>query len=96
MTTKYAVYNPHTGLNDMYETKEEALQAFWLIAINFVIPMVHNTAYMTVQVNEDGSETWFNDSEQEIQRPLTPEEIQTLVKRRFTTASGSIDVAVVE
>lgn len=96
MTTKYAVYNPHTGLNDMYETKEEALQAFWLIAVNYAVQTMHNTAYMTVQVNEDGSETWFNDNEQEISRPLTTEEIEASIKKRFTPANGSIDVAVVE
>ncbi len=75
MTTKYAVFNPSSGENDMYDTVEEALQAFWTIVISYAVKHMHNTAYMVVQQNEDGSETWFNDNNNEIERPLTREEI---------------------
>ena len=75
MTTKYAVYNPMSGENIVFETKEEAILNFWNFAIQIARSHFHNTAYMVVETNEDGSETWYNDDNQEIERPKTQEEI---------------------
>lgn len=75
MTTKYAVYNPMVGESVFFETKEEAILNFWNFAIEVAKSHFHNTAYMIVEVNEDGSETWCNEDNQEIQRPKTEEEI---------------------
>ena len=80
MTKKYVVYKPLTGENISYETKEDALQAFWKDVVGFALSYHHNTAYTVVEKNEDGSETWYNDNNQEIQKPLTAEEIEQLIE----------------
>lgn len=79
MTTKYAVYNPYSGEHTLFDTKDEALQDFWAIVISYAKSHMHNTAYMVVEQNEDGTETWFNDNNQEIERIRTPAEIAEIV-----------------
>jgi hypothetical protein len=78
MNTKYAVYNPTTGKNIFFGTKEEAILNFWGFAINIARSHFHNTAYMVVETNEDGVETWYNDENQEIERPKTEQELLEL------------------
>jgi hypothetical protein len=34
---------------------------------------------MVVEQNENGTETWFNDYNQEIDKPMTPEEIEAII-----------------
>lgn len=82
METKYAVYNPQTGENILYGTKEEALQQFWANVIYFAKTHFHNTAYMVVEKNNDGTERWFNDNNEEIERLVGPlnDEIQNMMK----------------
>ena len=79
MIRKYAVYSAITGENIIYDTKEEALQAFWTNVVSFAKSHFHNTAYTIVQQNEDGSETWFNDQNQEIEKPMSDQEIENLI-----------------
>lgn len=81
MTTKYAVFNPTTGENVLYDTKEEAIEVFWITVISIARSHLHNTSYMVVEQNEDGSETWFNDNNQEIERPRTAAEMLALLER---------------
>jgi hypothetical protein len=76
MSIKYAVYKPTTGENILYETKEEAIESFWLDVIKMAREACHNTAYMVVEQNEDGSETWYNDNNMEIEKPVSQEEIE--------------------
>ena len=78
MTFKYATYNVN-GENTLHDTKEEALQAFWSNVVAFAKSHFHNSAYMVIQQNEDGTETWFNDNNQEIDKPLTFEEIEAMI-----------------
>ena len=79
MTNKYAVYNANNGENTLYDTKEQALQAFWGNVVAFAKSHFNNTAYMVVRQNDDGSETWFNDNNQEIDRPLSTDEIEAVL-----------------
>ena len=79
MTTKYAVYSATTGENTLYDTKEQALQAFWTNVVNFAKSHYYNTAYMVVEQNPDGSATWYNDKNQEIDRPMTAAEIENIL-----------------
>jgi hypothetical protein len=80
MITKYAIYDARNGENIIYDTKEEAIDAFWAHVISIAKKDFHNTAYMTVQQNEDGTEIWYNDNNNEIERPKTKEEIKELLK----------------
>lgn len=80
MTKKYAVYDTSTGENSIYQTKEEALQAFWKNVVSFAISYFHNTPYTVIETNADGSETWYNDKNEEIQKPLTAEEIEQQIE----------------
>lgn len=77
---KYATYNPFTGENTLHDSKELALQAFWSLLINHVKRMGLETAYTTVEILEDGSEKWYNDNNQEIERPRTATEIEALLQ----------------
>jgi hypothetical protein len=94
MNTKYAVYDAKNGENIMYNTKEEALDAFWVGVISFAKKHFHNTAYMTVQYNEDGTETWFNDSNIEIDRPKTKEELAELLNLSKISEENKTSVEV--
>lgn len=84
MTTKYGVYNPQKGEYDLFKTKEEALEAFWLRVIATAKEHYHNTAYTTIHYNEDGTETWLNESEQEINKKRTLNEIKAILKHEQT------------
>lgn len=74
MNTKYAVYNMEDGTNTLYDTKEMAVDAFWKNVVSLARSHAHNTAYMVVEQYEDGSEKWYNDNNQEIDRPQSLEE----------------------
>ena len=77
MSTKYAVYDPKTGENTIVEYREDAVKLFWQRMIELARPYFHDTAYMTIEVNEEtGAETWYNDAGQVIDRPRTAAEIQ--------------------
>lgn len=81
MTTKYAVYDPTTGENKFYDTKDEALQNFWVTVISHAKSYFHGTAYTTVIFNDDGSQTWKNDNDEDIEKPKTPKEIEELISK---------------
>lgn len=72
---KYAVFNPITGETNIVTTKEEAMQLFWTRMLQFTLPHFHNTPYTIITENEDGSETWQNINGQEVDKPLTQEEM---------------------
>lgn len=93
MNTKYAVINPFNGQNVMYDTKEEALNAFWELVMYTVRTHFHNTPYVKIDINEDGSETWYNDNNQELIKPLTLEEtIELYNKTKRLTNLTPIEV----
>lgn len=81
MSTKYAVYFASIGENKLYDTKELALEAFWNQVIELALSHCHNTAYMVVEQNGDGAETWYNDNNEEIVRPKSPAEIKELIEK---------------
>ncbi len=71
MTTKYAVFNAETGTRTLYDTTEEATQAFWDNLYHYAKRIHHSTVYVTVTKNEDGTETWHNDLGEKM--PLPPD-----------------------
>jgi len=82
---KYSVYNPYTGENILFENKDQALQEFWKIVVAFAKSHMHNTAYSVIEQNSDGSEKWYNDNNQEIDRPKTANEIMQLIENARLT-----------
>ena len=97
MSTKYAVYFASTGENKLYETKELAIEAFWNQVIGIAKTHCHNTAYMVVEQNEDGSETWYNDNNEEITRPKSPAEIKEMNERdRVASLISERDITPIE
>jgi len=94
MELKYAIYDAKNGENIIYDTKEEAIDAFWIHVISVAKKDFHNTAYMTVQLNEDGTETWFNDSNNEIERPKTRAEIAELLNLSKISEENKTSVEV--
>jgi hypothetical protein len=78
MTTRYAVYNPLNGETTLVDTKEEAVMLFWERMIDVSAPFFHNTMWMTVEQNEDGSEVWKNENDNVITKPLTVEEMTAI------------------
>jgi len=80
MITKYAVYNPLTGENELYETKDEALVRFWSIVVEFARSYMHGTAYTVIEQHDDGTETWYNDQNQEIDKTKTTQEIEEFIQ----------------
>lgn len=90
MITKYSVINPTNGENVLYDTKEEALAAFWDLVMYMVNMHFHNTPYVLVDIDDNGVETWRNVDGEEVIRPLTPEEMEEKInllraQRRLTT-----------
>ena len=80
MTIKYAVYDPTTGENTEVDNREDAMQLFWQRMIKLARPYFHDTAYMTIEVNEEtGAETWYNDAGKVIDRPRTAAEIEVIL-----------------
>lgn len=77
---KYAIYNAHTGENILFDTQDEALQEFWKNVVSFALTHFGGTAYMVVEKNEDGSETWFNDNNEQITKPKSASEIKNILK----------------
>jgi hypothetical protein len=78
----YAVFDCNTGEYTRVTTQEEALQLFWSRVVEVARTHFHGTAYVTIQQNDNGTETWINDAGHEIDRPRTAEEIAELIKRR--------------
>lgn len=58
MNSKFAVFNPMTGLYTYTETETERDKLLCEIAWEFFLWQTHNAPYANVQVNEDGSEVW--------------------------------------
>lgn len=81
MTKKFGVYNANKGEYDFYDTQEKALEAFWVNVVATARSHYHNTAYTVISQNEDGSETWFNDNNQEIEKTKTAQEIKELIDK---------------
>ena len=81
MTKKYAVYDAVSGTNMLFDTKEEALQAFWAYVVEIARKTFHNNAYTIVEQNADNTETWYNDNNEEIDKAQTPAEIENAIKR---------------
>jgi hypothetical protein len=79
MITQYAVYDAKTNRTNFYDTKEEAVHAFWTNVVSFARTYYHNTAYMVVEKNDDGSQKWYNDRMTVIDAPKTQEEIEQLI-----------------
>lgn len=81
MAIKYGVYSAVTGENTVYDTKEEALQAFWVNVVSFAKSHFHNTAYTIIDQKDDGTEVWYNDNNEEIDKPMSKEEIETILSK---------------
>jgi hypothetical protein len=77
MNTQYGVYHPTTGETIVVNTKEEAINVFYKSMIEFSKPFFHNTMYVTIQTNEDGSISYFNDGN-EVDQVLSSEELESL------------------
>jgi len=93
MNTKYAVYFAANGENKIYDTKELALDAFWNQVIGIATSYCHNTAYMVVEQSEDGTETWYNDNNEEITRPKSRAEIKELIEKARIARKEAIKIA---
>jgi hypothetical protein len=48
---KYGVFNPLNGETTLLDSKEEAMQLFWIRMIQLTLPHFHNTPYMTIIKN---------------------------------------------
>lgn len=64
-----------------FDSKEECINFFWDEMIKFSFPYFHETVYVTIQKNEDGTETWFNENDlSAINSNLTLEEKISLIE----------------
>ena len=74
---KYGVYNPKTGETDIVDTKEEAINLFYQYMIEVSKGFFHNTMYLTIVENDDGSVAYYNDGNK-VDRVLSPAELEVL------------------
>lgn len=81
MNTVYLVYNPLTGDSSSYNTKDEALEAFWNIVVSFALQYMNGTPYTIIEQLGDGIEKCYTDKNQEIQSPWTSEEIEAIIEK---------------
>jgi hypothetical protein len=87
MKIKYAVYDAITGENTLYDSKEQALEAFWAYVVALAKSHFNNSAYTVVEQYEDGTEKWFNDNNQEI-------EVEIFDKTDYILAGGPLRTTV--
>lgn len=80
MIKKYGVILPSSGETTIVSTKEEAINLFWERMVEFSFPYFHNTFYVSIDYNDDGTETWYNESEDEIDKILSIQERDELIK----------------
>lgn len=85
---KYGVLNPKTGETTIHDTKEEALMIFWTRMVDFAGPYFHNSSYTIVEQHDDGTETWSNDQNEEIQKPRTLQEIEEFLAQTKEIANN--------
>lgn len=78
MHITYGVYHPRTGAIHIVDTKEEALQLFTTFMIEFSREYFHNTMYLTIENNDDGTVTYLNDGNV-VENQLPLEDIEALM-----------------
>lgn len=79
MKEKFGVYHPQTGETIIVSSKEEAINLFYKFMIDFSREFFHNTMYLTIVENDDGTVTHYNDGN-EVDRILSPAELEALWK----------------
>lgn len=58
MHYEYGIYNPKTGVVERVNNITDAQNLFVDKAMEFILDYFHNTPWVTVRVNDDGTETW--------------------------------------
>lgn len=85
MTTIYKVLNPLDGTYLDAVSKEQCAKIIGLVAYKFYLAHTHDTPYVLVTKNDDGSETWKTPTGVELIAPhdmnVLPLEIADLVDR---------------
>lgn len=76
MITKYAIYNPFTGENVKVNSLEDAQNLVVSNILEQYKNYTHNNFYTEISVDEDGNETWVNNS----QSTELPEDIIAKIK----------------
>ena len=80
VSVKFAVLNPLDGSYMLYSSKDDAVNKIIDQAIEMYEQHVHYKMYTTVQINEDGSQTWgFPDDDYDI----TKEEVVNRIKNKL-------------
>lgn len=94
MTQKiYAVFNGDTGEYTRVNTIDECLDKVVQNAYLMLMHYTHDSPYSVVQINDDGTETWYSASGEEI---LSPTQIKDSIKLRVKTNLISISPTPVE
>jgi thymidine phosphorylase len=81
MSLKYGVLDIKTGETTFVSSKEEAVEIFWKRMISFALPFFHNTPYVIIEEQTDGSSKWFNSNNEDIERILSFEEMNLLLEK---------------
>lgn len=77
MTTEYRLLDPNVGLYTTYNTLKEVQTASAKMAFEFFMAHTHQTPYVVVTINDDGSETWRAPDGDE---RVNPDEIAALIE----------------
>lgn len=87
---KYGVLSHTNGGFTFFDSKEEAIEEFWKRMIAIGYEHMQHTCYVTVEKNEDGTETWYNESDKEIDKILSTEEQEELIRKTLLEISEEI------
>lgn len=91
MVKKYGVYDSELGITIVVDTEDEAVELFWKKMIKFSYPFFHNTSYVSIDYNDDGTEIWYNDNNNVIDKILTKEEKLNLIELSKTKVEDIFD-----
>lgn len=76
---KYGVFNAKSGVTDFVSTQTEAEDLFIQYAKELLKEHFHGTAYVAVEVDENGVETWKNTEGDQIEAILSDKDARRKV-----------------
>ena len=57
---KYGIFNHKTGLTEEVESTEQATQKLVDFIAEYIVEITNRCPITIIDINEDGSETWYN------------------------------------
>lgn len=77
---KYQITDPESGKHSRFDTEVEAMEEFTKKVVDLSMRYTLGCPYIKVDIAEDGSETYFNDSGIELSQWINSETVQRIIQ----------------